>query len=285
MQRMAADQTARMLVDALPAFEGEADYELALAAFPPSLKTMEGFLRSTPDNAELLLLLARGFAAYALVGVEDRLERAEAAGDEEEAERQRQRARDLYLRAHRYGLRCLELRQPGFTRALGRPSDPASAGIVSRFTATDVPGLFWSGMALASAINVARDDITLVAKLGAARTLVERVVALDEGYYYGGAHLVLGALLGSSGTIGGGNVRASRRHFERALALSERRFLLVQEMYARTLAVQLQDRALFESLLREISDAALSIEPAQKLANLAAKRRARRLLARAGELF
>ena len=56
-------------------------------------------------------------------------------------------------------------------------------------------------------------------------------------------------------------------------------------MYAKTLAVQTQDKALFKKLLGEVLKADLSIYPEQNLANVAAKRRARRLLKQMDDLF
>ncbi len=97
--------------------------------------------------------------------------------------------------------------------------------------------------------------------------------------------MILGSLYGSMGPSLGGDAAKAKKHFDRALALTERRFLLVQVMYAKTLAVQNQDLPLFKKLLNEVLDAKLEIFPQQKLANVAAKRRARRLLKRADELF
>jgi hypothetical protein len=56
-------------------------------------------------------------------------------------------------------------------------------------------------------------------------------------------------------------------------------------MYAQTLAVQVQDRALFTKLLQEVKAAKLSIYPRQSLANVLAKRKAGRLVAKADEFF
>lgn len=53
----------------------------------------------------------------------------------------------------------------------------------------------------------------------------------------------------------GGNAEEARSHFEKALALSDRKFLLAQYYYARYYAVRTQDRELFKSLLREITRA------------------------------
>lgn len=213
------------------------------------------------------------------------MERAEAAESESESERQRLRARELYLRAHRYGLRAVEQYVPGFRQAFEHSSETLYKHYLPRCEKEAAPALLWAGMALALAINVARDDVMLLGDIALARALLERVVVLDERYYFGGAHLALGALLGSTGPMTGGDVEGARRHLERALQIGQRGFLLAQEMYARTLAVQLQDRERFASLLSEVERAPLSINPDQALVNVAAKRRAARLRERIDELF
>ena len=66
------------------------------------------------------------------------------------AEAMRARARHLYLRAQRYGMRGLEVKHPGFWEGFagqsqgGRPQPP---------TETDVPLLYWTAAAWASAIS------------------------------------------------------------------------------------------------------------------------------------
>lgn len=287
LKRMAVDQTASVLKSALPAFEREWDYELAESAFPASIKTVEGFLVSAPDNQDLLLMLARSYTAYASVVVEDRLERARAATEDFESPQiqlQRLRAREMYLRGHRYGLQLLELRHPGFREAFKLGREKLSAALAD-CDEDDVAPLFWMAMPLASAINVARDDVTLIGQLSKVRSTMERLVELDETYYHAGPHLVLGALLGGVGRAVGGRPEIAKKHFERALSLTKRKFLLVQETYARTVAVTLQDQKLFKSLLTEVLKTDLASYPEQMLANVAAKRRARRTLARADELF
>jgi len=282
MRQLAVDQTASILRDALPAFEKEWDYELVEDAFPGTIKIMEGFLQSGPANPDLLLLTAQAYTSYAMVVLEDRWERAEE--DSEEADHIARRAREMYLRGHRLGLRLLELRHPGLRADLAKDNETLERRLAA-CGPEDVPGLFWAGMPLAGAVNVSRNDVTMIAFMPKAKALVRRAVELDEVYYHAGSHMVLGSLYGSMGPSLGGDPAKAKKHLERALELTKRRFLLVQVMYAKTLAVQLQDRGLFDELLREVLDAKLEILPQQKLANVAAKRRARRLLQRADELF
>ncbi len=282
LHQIAVDHTATMLKESIRAFETEWDYDLAEAALPASIKMVEGFVQSGPSNPELLLVTAQGYTAYSLAILEDQWERAPE--DSPAAEALARRTREMYLRAHRYGLRLVELRHPGFTEAFAQSQEALNQALKG-CDERDVTGLFWAGMPLSTAINVSRDDVGMIALLPKAKALLARTLDLDETYYNAGAHMVFGALYGSMGKLLGGDPEASRKHFDRALALTRRRYLMVQVMYAKTLAVQLQDRALFQKLLEEVLHADLDIFPEQKLANVAAKRRARRLLARAGELF
>jgi len=282
LKQMALDQTAGILKDAMPAFERDWDWQLVADALPANIKMMEGFLQAGPDNRDLILLAAQGNASYALVVLEDRWDRAEE--DSPEAGRLAQRTREMYLRGHRYGLRLLEQRHPGLTAAF-KKNVKELATHLEQCDRDDVPGLFWAGMPLAAAVNLSRDDVSMIARLPPAKALVARQLELDEGYYHATGHTIFGALFGSMGQMLGGDPKRAKKHFDRALRLTKRRFLLVQAMYARTLAVQLQDRKLFQRLCNEVLEADLSIFPEQKLANVAAKRRCRRLLARIDELF
>ena len=282
LKRMALDQTAQILKDTMPAFERDRDFEMVAEAMPANVKMIEGFLEAGPDNQDLLLLAAQGYASYALVVLEDRLERAE--DESPQADRLAERTREMYLRAHRYGLRLLEQRQKGIRDAFGGDVEGLKARL-ARCGAKDVPGLFWAGMPLAAAVNVSRDDVTMIALLPKAKALVARALELDETYYHAAGHMIFGALFGSMGQMLGGDPKIAKKHFDRALLLTKRRFLLVQAMYAKTLAVQLQDRGLFKKLCDEVLAAELTIHPDQKLANVAAKRRARRLLAQIDDLF
>ena len=291
MRTIAVRQTANILKDSLPVFETESDLEFVELALPASIKTIEALLLSDPENYGLLLMLARAYTAFGHVIMEDRFEEAQLAAakaDQDDSPlvaRLKARTKAMYLRAHAFGVRALESRREGYRAALvkGRESlDKYLAGADK----DDVGALFWSTMPLAAAMNIDRDDIKLLAMMPKVRAVMLGVVKLDEGYYFGGAHMVLGALFGSVGKMLGGDTERAKRHFEKALALTNRRFLLVHEMYARSLAVQIQDKALFKKLLEEALAADPKVLlPEQRLANIAAKRRAKRTLAKLDELF
>ena len=60
---------------------------------------------------------------------------------------------------------------------------------------------------------------------------------------------------------------------------------MAKVIYAKTYAVQKQDLGLFKKLLGEVLDAPADILPGQQLANAVAKRKARKLLESADDLF
>jgi hypothetical protein len=107
----------------------------------------------------------------------------------------------------------------------------------------------------------------------------------DSTYYYGGAHVFLGTLLGSRPRMLGGKPELSKAHFETALRLNGGKFLMTYVYYARSYAVQTQDEALFAELLAKVDSASLDILPEFRLANAIAKQKARLLLSRQSDLF
>ena len=106
-----------------------------------------------------------------------------------------------------------------------------------------------------------------------------RLEELDDTYQQGGVHLFLGAYYAAKPQMFGGRPDLSRIEFEKALAISQRSFLLVQTTYADTYARQVRDKALFDGLLKEVVDFPLNNSKDNALSNQIAKRKAKRLLA------
>ncbi len=101
------------------------------------------------------------------------------------------------------------------------------------------------------------------------------VVALDESYYHGGAHIFLGSYYGSRPQIYGGKPEDSRKHFERALTINKRQFLLTHVSYAQTYARMMFDRELYLKLLTEVMKQPLTdseIASSNKLAKVMAEK-------------
>jgi len=279
--KLTANSTADVLEVAAPGLAMESDVQLARDAAPGQIKTVEGFLLASPDNRKIIRILAQGYCEYAFGFLEDDLEELEMAGKIDEAAPIGRRATGLYLRCLSYGLRLLG---PGWEKDIYGRLD-AFEKRVKGAGKSDVPGMFFAALGLASAININRDDIEMVSYLPKARALFERIVQLDPRFYNGGAHMALGMLQSAQGAEIGGNPEAGKKHFDEAIAATGGRFLMTMVLMAKSYAVITQNRKLFHDTLTDVLATSPAIWPEQRLANELAHIRARRYLAQESEWF
>ena len=246
----------------------QADLELVCDGAPSYLLLLDSLLVSEPDNARLLLHGTQAYTAYASLMPEcGRPERAAVLGE----------------RAREYGLRLL-----GTHKDLAGAAQVPLAGFSEALQSVgsgEVEKLFWGGYGWATWIGFSKGAPAAVADLPKVEQLMLRVLALDEGFYHGGAHLFLGIYHGSRPVLLGGRPEVSRVHFERALALGERRFLPALVAYAEYYARLTLDRELYVRLLEEVLAFDLAQAPDLTLPNVLAKRRAQKLLGQADEFF
>lgn len=279
---LAANSTAKVFDRAAPAFEEYFDYDLAGAAAPGSILQLEGVLRVVPDNELVVERLCRAYVGYTFGFVEDAIEVAELAGDFEEAERQRGRARMFYRRAKDLAVHWISLDHEGFQDAVNGGLESFEGWLAHNFQDREDAGMMlWAGYAWGSFINMSKDDMSAVADLPYARALAEHSQRLDDTYYHGAATTFIAVL---QTNMMGGDMDVAQASFERALEISERRALVVQVNMARHYAVKRGDRALFLSLLREVLEAGDPL-PAARLPNRVARRRAERYLANVDRYF
>src|SRR5512137_791915 len=109
VKRVAVNKVGDALAGGGTTFASDDDPELVKAAVPFSLKLMESLLNESPRHEGLLLAAASGFTQYAYAFVQEDADEMEDK-DLAAAEELRGRARRLYLRAHNYGLRGLDVR-------------------------------------------------------------------------------------------------------------------------------------------------------------------------------
>lgn len=280
LRRYAANQLANVLSTSGSTFARDDDPELVAAATPFSLKLMESTLSETPRHRGLLLAATSGFTQYAFAFVQedaDEMEARDLAG----AETLRARARRLYLRAHQYGLRGLEVSHAGFRQAL--LADPR--GTVRSATKADVPLLYWTAASWGSAISLSKDNPDLVAQVPAVEALIDRALELDESYSGGAIHAFLITYEMSRRGATGDPAARARKHFERAVALSRGKDAGPLVALAEAVTVQQQKAKEFESLLTQALAIDPDANPDLRLVNLVMQRRARWLLSRKADLF
>jgi predicted anti-sigma-YlaC factor YlaD len=261
-------------------FASDNDPQLIKDAAPFSLKLMEGLLAENPGHRGLQLAAASGFTEYSYAFVQQDADEVEAR-DLATAQALRARARGLYLRARDHGLRGLEVTHPKFSAELRR--QPVAA--VRACTVDDVPLLYWTAASWAAAISLSKDNPTLIADLPEVQALIDRALELNEQFDHGAIHSFLITYEMSRAGGSGDPVVRARRHFERAVELSDGQQAAPFVAYAESVCVQTQDRAQFLTLL----DRALAIDvdarPEWRLVNLVLQKRARWLRDRVDELF
>ncbi len=284
MAKFAANSTANVFERAGPAFNQHWDYEFAGDAAPASTMQLEGLHRVAPENETILLAGARAYMGYTFGWIEDDLMRVDPM-DMDEEERLQRRAKWMYLRARYFALRLLKQRHDGFDEAYDGGLDEFKRWLQEEFDdPEDAEELFWLGYTWASAINVSRTDPDMIADLAFTRALIEREVELNPSYFNAGGITFLGVINSSFGESFGGHPEEGREFFEEALRLTERKFLLIQYNYARTYAVQTNNRELFDELVNEILTAG-DISNDNRMPNKIAVRRTRWLRDHADDLF
>lgn len=261
-------------------YASDDDLELIKGAVPFSLKLMESLLAESPRHKGLLLATCRGFTQYSYAFVQQDADVVEE-NDVAEAMEMRLRARRLYLRARNYGLRGLELVQPGFERmARNSPSQAVRA-----FKPEDVALLYWTAASWAAAISVTKDDADLIADLPVVEALIYRALELDEGFDGGAIHSFLIAYEMNRQTGSGNPEERARRHFRRAMELSEGKLCGPLVTFAESVSLPKQEKAEFKKLLRQALDVDPDAKPGWRLVNTIMQRRARWLLGRMDVLF
>lgn len=255
-------------------FASDPDPELVREALPFGLKTYESLLASAPNHVGLRTAAAKGFTAYAYMLKED----ADRAADDAAARVLRQRAKGLFLRGRDHAMAGLEVRHPGIGAALASGAPDALAPA----TAEDAALLYWAGAGWAGAISTDKQDFMLLADLGKAGRLVERVTELDPAYDNGAAQQFLVTYEGGRPS---GNRARAREYYARGLEISGGGTAGLHLALAETVSVREQNLAEFRRLL----DAALAVDldawPERRVANTLAQRRARWLKGRIPDLF
>lgn len=245
----------------------QTDLELVCDGASSYLLLLESLLAENPHDKSLLLNTTKAYNAYTLV--------TDACGRPE-------RAAILSEKAKEYGLRLL-LAETDIKP--GDSLDELMTKLQKNTTRGEVEALFWGTYGWANWISYQQGAPAALIALPKVETIMKRVVALDETFYNGGAHLFLGIYYALKPALYGGDPDASRHHFERALAISRHQFLPIQVAFARTYAKMVFDRDLYVKMLEEALAFDISSAPPQTLNNVVAQKQARKLMAEIDNYF
>ena len=264
---MTVAATASLLEDVAKASSKQSDLMLIRRGMPSYLMLIDGMVEALPDNKRLLISAAQLYASYASAFIQDE---------------DKVYATVLYAKARAYALRALE--QNGFKNAATRPFDDFENGLYG-LGQKDVPYIFWAASCWGSWISLNQGSMEAMAELPRVELLMKRVLELDEGFYYGGAHIFMGVLEASKPRVAGGDLDRARDHFLKAIELGDGKFLMARIYYADYYARKAFDRELFISILEKILEIPANIPPELTLLNSVAHTKAQEMLNQVDEYF
>ncbi len=239
----------------------QTDLDLVCEGAPAYLLMIDSMIASSPKDRSLLRTGAQSYSAYTAALAE--------CGAEQK------RIMVIADKARLYGTTLIDLLLADNASSRLDVLERELAGAAR----SDVPSLFWGSMAWLTWIQQQQGAPKAMADLLSVEKIMTRLLELDETYQAGSIHLFFAGLQATRPAMLGGDPEGSRRHFEQALAISRRQFLLVQTSYAELLARQTLDQELHDRLLKEVLDFPLASAPAFALGNQIAKRKAAHLLA------
>ena len=243
----------------------QSDPELVGSGMPAYLLILDGLISQHPENPALLSAGAQLFALYG-----SRFSTAEHAVT-------------LTDKARRYGQKALCLvHQPACQ--WGTADYDRMVAELKDVDAKSIGPLYAYAVGWLANLQATSSDWTAVGELPWVQAVLDRTLELDETYEHGAVHGYLGILNSLRPPALGGQPEIAKKHFERAIELSQGRDLSIKVEYARRYARLVFDQELHDRLLNEVLSASAEA-PGYTLFNVLAKREAENLLATSKEYF
>ena len=267
MNKMMVDMSMPMINGGIEAMNAEPDLQLAEDSMPANLSMLNGMIYLDPENVQLHTYAAQAYYGLSYGFNEDK--------DPARADR-------FYLRGLKHGLTALEL--SGLKNAKELNPDELEQQL-QKLDKDDVAALFWTASNWAKWIDLNRDSAESLIELPKPTAMMQRVLELDETFYYGGAHMYFGVYYGSRAPVLGGNFEKSRQHFDRAREITDNKLLVADLLQAQYLARQMFDQDDFHQRLTKIVNAPEDLYPDLTLINNITKRKAKLLLSKEKQWF
>ena len=262
--------------DALSA-QGQAEEEdigLAREASAFYLKLSESLLRQSPGHLALAESVASGFTQYAYAFVASDAERL-VNTDAKAAHALNERARRLYLRAHRHAMAALVQSNPGLMASLSQ-APLARPGVLKT---NEVGVAYWAAASWGAYIALSKDDPDAVADLPLAVRLAEIVWRTSPTFGQGAAASLMGNF---EAARPGGSMAKAAAFFDEAIAAGGGQNPAPLVAKAEAIAQAAGDRSAFEALLQQ----ALTVSAKRyDLSSQVMRQRAQWLLAHVDDLF
>jgi hypothetical protein len=242
------------------------DPETIKKAVPAYLILISSMIRQDPDNPDLLEAGAQLYGAYA-TGFSDSASSKKA----------------LANRGFAYASHAICIRDENFcdVKSISYFEFKKRLAAVEKVQAEPLL-IFVSSWA--GAIEANSSDWNAVAELPKVKAGIQCVLEIDETVSNGNAHLYMAVMESLLPPALGGKPDTAKKHFDRAIELSNGENLMAKVLYAEKYARMLFDRELHDKLLQQVIDADVGSSD-QILINTLAKQKATELLQGGDDYF
>jgi len=242
------------------------DPETVKQAVPAYLLLISSMIRGDQENTGLLVSGSKLYGSYASIFADEPERKKKLAG-----------------RAFDYAGRAMCLQRAEFCKTRKMPFAEFEKQL-SKFIQDDVAVLFAYGSAWAGYIQANSADWNAVAELPKVKAIVQTVLKLDENYSNGDVHLYMAVMQSFLPAAMGGKPEQAKKHFEKAIEISNNTNLMAKLLYAEKYARLVFNRELHDQLLNDVINAKIE-KSASTLINTIAKIKAKTLLAESDDYF
>jgi hypothetical protein len=256
--------TSQLAGDLADTLLNSEDVDTVKEGVPAYLLLIDSFLRSSPDNVDLLLAAADLNGSYSFFVPPER-------------------AKLLTKKSRNYAGHAACIANDRLCN-LDTIDYQEFEQRIATIGPRDIETAYALGVAWTGWLQAHSDDWNAIGQLGRVKLLMARLVELDETWQSGGPHLYMGGLETLLPASMGGKPEKGKQHFERSLQLSEGKYLMTKVIYAEQYARLVFDKVLHDRLLTEVVEAD-PVAPGMTLTNRLAQARAAELLADSDEYF
>jgi len=257
------------------------DTQTVMQALPAYLILLDTMLEDEPENEDILLASSRLMASYA------GLLNTQLHYRHEQTEFQNKlisaQIKKLYQKSFNRALQAICYYEEVYCDLDTIPYTEFSQRM-NRINKDDIRMLYNLGTAWASWIQLNTDDWNIMAQLPRVKSIMQRVVEINENWDYAGAHMYLGVINSLIPAALGGKPDEGKKHFERAITLTDGKNLMVKVLYAEFYARLIYDEELHKRLLTEVVNSNVA-DKNMILINTIAREKARMLMNSAKEYF
>jgi predicted anti-sigma-YlaC factor YlaD len=255
-------------------FTGDPDPELVGDAIPFAIKLYETLLDQQPNHQGLILTTGSLFIMYANAFVQGPAQMLPSSRYEER-DIALARAKKLYVRGADILMTGLEKKYPGFAAAL--EADDLEP-ILKKAKKQDVSLFYWTVAGALSAYSLDPFDIQRGIQVQNIIPLIHRAYELDPDFNKGAIDDFYVLYYASMPEGMGGDKSKVDTHFQLALQKSDGALASPYVSYAQAVAVPAQDYETFKANLDKALAVDVDADPANRLVNVLAQRKARFLL-------